>query len=221
MKKSLILCLMVLTFIGIRLNVSADEAATYATPSDNNYSEMQSLYNKYNNGGKISVIGEQIVTIYGRSICSGNSCTYNYAGLNVGQDFTSALSKTVTCSNGINKISYSSINASAKNDFLDKNEAKVNGTVYWSEQYHVTCTNNGSIEVEKEQEAPNNGGNVGATDVDNNQGGNTSGGEYNTSTPEENPGTGVSTYFVVLGLVAIVSYICMILVKKHNLFKKI
>lgn len=219
MKKYLMLCLMFLCFIGIRLNVFADEAATYATSSDNNYSEMQSMYNKYANGGKISVNGEQIVTIYGKSDCSGTSCTYNYAGLNTGQDFKAALSKTVTCSNGVNKISYSSINASAKNDFLEDNKANASGIVYWSEQYQVTCNANGIIEVEKEQVEPDNGGNAGATDVD--QGGNTSGGEFNTSTPEDNPDTGVSTYFVVLGMVSIVSYVCMIFVKKYNLFKKI
>ena len=37
----------------------------------------------------------------------------------------------------------------------------------------------------------------------------------------DNPQTGVNTYFVVLGIVAIISYSFMLLTKKFNLFKKI
>lgn len=48
-----------------------------------------------------------------------------------------------------------------------------------------------------------------------------SGSGYNSSSTVNNESTGINTYFVVLGLVGVISYIFMMCVKKYNLFKNI
>lgn len=48
-----------------------------------------------------------------------------------------------------------------------------------------------------------------------------SGSGYNSSSTVNNESTGINTYFVVLGLVGLISYLFMMCVKKYNLFKNI
>lgn len=165
---------------------------------------------------KINVSGTQMITLYGKSVCNGSTCpTVLYAGQFT--DFKEALKNTVVCTNGEKYISYQ-IGTSGKSGAFDNSNSADNysGDMYWGEEYQVTCisNNNGSSTVLETVTTNSNNQNN-----QNNQLNNSGG--YNSATPENNPGTGVSTYFVVLGLVALVSYFCMIIVKKHNLFKNI
>lgn len=203
MKKKIILSIIMMGLVAARINV---KAATNAAPGDDKYSTLQSSYNAGITTTKIS--NSDWVTIYGKSVCDSNgSCVNSYVdGI---KDRETVLTKSITCTNGQKYITYDTNVSSGKSDTGAYTDASGNAvksaTVYWSEDIYVTCTDTNSG-------IPSNTGN---TNVGNNNAGSTNDGTV------ENPQTGVNTYFVVLGIVAVVSYGFMILVKKFNLFKKI
>ena len=204
-KKIFILSLLMIGLASINVHVNA--ANSYATSSsDATYNTLVSGYNN-NKITKTSISTSGTVTLFGYSNCNGTSCTYHYAG-NI-TTFEEALKKSVVCTGGEKYISYQSTGEGGKKDFMTDNKAAHNGDVYWSEDYYVTCTSNsGENTVQLENTVDTN------TDVTIEQ-------DYNSSTTVKNEQTGVNTYFVVLGIVAIISYGFMVLTKKFNLFKKI
>lgn len=204
-KKIFILNLLMIGLASINVHVNA--ANSYATSSsDPTYNTLVSGYNN-NKITKTSILTSGTVTLFGYSNCNGASCTYHYAG-NV-STFEVALSKSVVCTGGEKYISYQSTGEGGKNDFMTDNKAAHNGNVYWSEDYYVTCKNSrGENTIELENAVDTN------TDVKVEQ-------EYNNTTTTDNPQTGVNTYFVVLGIISVISYGFMVFVKKFNLFKKI
>ena len=195
MKKILILGVIMMSLVAVRLNVNA--AATNADPGDENYSTLQS---NYTNGITTTTVnGNDWVTVYGKAVCNGTTCNISYAN---SLNLEKVLSKSVKCSNGEKYITYT-LGSTGNSPYVEEGE-KINGTGYFSEEYYVTCTSdNGNGAIQVEQEVSNN------TNVDTNDG------------TVDNPQTGVNTYFVVLGIVAIISYSFMLLTKKFNLFKKI
>ena len=195
MKKILILGVIMISLVAVRLNVNA--AATNADPGDENYSTLQS---NYTNGITTTTVnGNDWVTVYGKAVCNGTTCNISYAN---SLNLEKVLSKTVKCSNGEKYINYT-LGSTGNSPYVEEGE-KINGTGYFSEEYYVTCTSdNGNGAIQVEQEVSSN------TNVDTNDG------------TVDNPQTGVNTYFVVLGIVAIISYSFMLLTKKFNLFKKI
>lgn len=195
MKKILILSVIMMSLVAVRLNVNA--AATNADPGDENYSTLQS---NYTNGITTTTVnGNDWVTVYGKAVCNGTTCNISYAN---SLNLEKVLSKTVKCSNGEKYINYT-LGSTGNSPYVEEGE-KINGTGYFSEEYYVTCTSdNGNGAIQVEQEVSSN------TNVDTNDG------------TVDNPQTGVNTYFVVLGIVAIISYSFMLLTKKFNLFKKI
>ena len=71
----------------------------------------------------------------------------------------------------------------------------------------------GSVDDDDSDDYVEQGGSSGA--------GSGSGSGYESSTAEDNVDTGVETYYIILIVVAIVSYAIMKVVKKYNLFKNI
>ena len=195
MKKILILGVIMISLVAVRLNVNA--AATNADPGDENYSTLQS---NYTNGITTTTVnGNDWVTVYGKAVCNGTTCNISYAN---SLNLEKVLSKSVKCSNGEKYINYT-LGSTGNSPYVEEGE-KISGTGYFSEEYYVTCTSdNGNGAIQVEQEVSSN------TNVDTNDG------------TVDNPQTGVNTYFVVLGIVAIISYSFMLLTKKFNLFKKI
>lgn len=195
MKKILILSVIMISLVAVRLNVNA--AATNADPGDDNYSTLQS---NYSNGiTTTNVNGNDWVTVYGKAVCNGTTCSISYAN---SLNLEKVLSKSVKCSNGEKYINYT-LGSTGNSPYVEEG-TKINGTGYFSEEYYVTCTSdNGNGSVQLENQVSNN------TNVGTNDG------------TVDNPQTGVNTYFVVLGIVAIISYSFMLLTKKFNLFKKI
>ena len=195
MKKILILGVIMISLVAVRLNVNA--AATNADPGDENYSTLQS---NYTNGITTTTVnGNDWVTVYGKAVCNGTTCNISYAN---SLNLEKVLSKTVKCSNGEKYINYT-LGSTGNSPYVEEGE-KISGTGYFSEEYYVTCTSdNGNGAIQVEQEVSSN------TNVDTNDG------------TVDNPQTGVNTYFVVLGIVAIISYSFLLLTKKVNLFKKI
>ena len=195
MKKILILSVIMISLVAVRLNVNA--AATNADPGDENYSTLQS---NYTNGITTTTVnGNEWDTVYGKAVWNGTTCSISYAN---SLNLEKVLSKSVKCSNGEKYINYT-LGSTGNSPYVEEGE-KINGTGYFSEEYYVTCTSdNGNGSVQLENQVSNN------TNVGTNDG------------TVDNPQTGVNTYFVVLGIVAIISYSFMLLTKKFNLFKKI
>lgn len=207
MRKRFLISILVVALLGVKLEVNADN--TYAPSGAANYDTLKNGYNN-NTLSKVNVSSANAtVTLYGKSECSGSSCTYNYAGSY--KNFKDALSKAVVCSNGEKYISYQSTGEGGKTNYMEDNKANYTGTVYWSEDYYVTCTNtsSGDTIIETNNDTTNTTITTTTTKV------------YSGSTTTNNPQTGVNTYFIVLGLVAVISYVFMVIVKRFNLFKKI
>ena len=205
MKKKIVLSILILGLVAAKVKVNA---ATSATPGDTNYSSLQSSYNAGIQSKTIT--SSDWVTIYGKSECDSNgSCVNSYVtGIKNREE---VLSKTVKCSNGEKNISYDtniSSGQSSTGAYTDTSgNAVKSATVYWNEDVYVTCTSNGNIPS----------ANAGTTNSGNVNGDNS----YNSADPGEQREYGVNTYFMVLGIVAIISYSFIILTKRFNLFKKI
>ena len=236
MKKVLSLLITIISCLGLVINVSADTLITNATSSeDPNYNTLKSGFDKGIQTTNIST--SEWVTLYGKSTCNGSTCTLEYAGQY--SNFEDVLKRSVVCTNGETNITYQS-GSSGKTQYAESNEAKFNGTVYWNEQYYVTCTKtsdgNSTIILENENNNNNNNSNNDNnlnndsnndnTNNNNNNNGtsnedNTNNDEYNSATTVDPSETGVTTYFVVLSIVAIISYVVMMFIKKYNLFKSV
>ena len=228
MKKKIInIILIIISMFMININVYAANTGT-GEAGTTLYNELKSNYDKNKSSlSKTSINGSGMVTLYGYSSCNGSSCSINYMG--VSSKVEEALAKAVTCSNEEKYINYQNTGTGGATDFMEDNKAKLNGDAYWSVDYQVTCTtsNTGSSNVELSNTS-NSGNNSSSDNTDNGSNGTassttttTSSSNYNTSTTTNNENTGVNTYFIVLGLVAIISYIFMLCVKKYNLFKNI
>lgn len=213
MKKRIInIVLIVVSMFMISINVYAANAGS-SEAGTSLYNELKSNYDKNKSSlSTTSISGSGMVTLYGYSSCNGTSCSINYMG--VSSKAEEALARSVTCSNGEKYINYQNTGTGGATDFMEDNKAKLNGDAYWSVDYQVTCTttNTGSSNVE----LVNNSSTSTTTNTTT-----TTKAGYNTSTTTNNENTGVNTYFVVLGLVAVISYIFMLCVKKYNLFKNI
>lgn len=226
MKNKIVLLIIVLVgFIGFRINVSAASGSG---------EEFKSYYDK--GIQKIEVSGSKIVTIYGKSECNGSTCPkVEYAGQY--SNFEDVLKHSIVCTNGEKYIIYQEA-GSGKTGLYDstKSQDGFSGTMYWGEEYQVTCTTNSTGEDVVELEKPTSGNTTGGNTSSSNTGGTgtsgdtTGGSSTGGSTGSDstggsgtvdNPQTGVSTYFVVLGLIAIISYVGMVCIKRFNLFKNI
>lgn len=226
MKKRIFnIILLIVSMFMININVYAANAGS-SEAGTTLYNELKSNYDKNKSSlSKTSINGSGMVTLYGYSSCNGSSCSINYMGIS--SKVEEALAKAVTCSNGEKFINYQNTGTGGATDFMEDNKAELNGDAYWSVDYQVTCTttNTGSSNVELSNTSnsstnsgsntTNNGSNSTASSTT------TTNTNYNTSSTTNNENTGVNTYFVVLGLVAIISYVFMLCVKKYNLFKNI
>lgn len=201
MKRMFIISLFMIGLVAFGLDVRAE--ATNADPGDDNYSTLQSAYNKGN--VKNNVSGSGTITVYGKAECNGSSCTINYVdGIT---DIKSVLKKSVVCTDGKQYINYTALSQGSA-QYVEGTSVP-NGTSYFSDEFYVTCVeSNGSVKIE----------NTANTTVDDSSNTNNN---YNSSSTVKNEQTGVNTYFIILGLVAVISYVFMIFVKKFNLFKKI
>ncbi|MBQ3020974.1 MAG: hypothetical protein IJD92_01965 [Bacilli bacterium] len=221
-KKTIIGLFIIMAFIGIK-EVSADNSSAY--PGQPHYETLKSSYNNFkSNLPSVTVSStRKTVTLYGQSICSTetSSCEYNYAGYTVNDNQEDVISDIVSCSNGEKYIIYQST-GSGKDAFKDDNKANYdsgpnNEPAYWSEDYSVQCSNdnttsNGEV-IENEKDSNDGNGSNGN--------GSNAGNDYNGSTTVPPVDTGVETYYIILGIVGLLTYGLMAVVKKHNLFKKI
>ena len=235
MKKILSIAIITICMFGFGVNVFA--ASTCIEDSQASNSSFASTYNdlksNYENGGKKETIsGSGLIDIFGRTDSSGNK---TYAGGKI--DVNSIISNLVTCSGGEKYIKISIVGIASKG---------CSNSSYWSDQYSVTCTNNStstdnSTVIDKSTGNVVSGGNnssgsgssstgSGSSTTGSGSGTNSgsgtgssssSGSGYNSSSTVNNESTGINTYFVVLGLVGVISYIFMMCVKKYNLFKNI
>lgn len=237
MKKVLSIFITIISCLGLVINVYA-EGANAPSSDDPDYEVLKPNFEKGIQTSNVST--SEWVTLYGKSVCNGTTCTIEYAGQY--SNFEDLLKRSVVCTNGESNITYQS-GSSGKTQYTESNEAKFNGTVYWSEDYYVTCTStstgNSTITLDNTNKndttnnntnnnnSSNNNSNSNSanTNVDNNtnnnNNSNSTNNEYNSSTTVDNPEQGVTTYFIVLGIIAIISYIAMIFIKKFNLFKSV
>ena len=215
--KKQILLLVLISLCFIRLNVFAD--ASNAVPGAPNYNDLKGLYDEYNSGNKFyNISSSDIITLYGKSVCSGTSCTYSYAGIS-SKNYEDALKKFVKCTNGEANINYS-VGGSGKEDFVSDNTQNVDGTVYWGEEYQVTCTTeNSGLEINNN--VSSNSTTTKQPTTTTRVGNVSSNNEYDSSNTTDNPEQGVETYYIILGIIAFLSYIITVLVKKQNKFKNI
>lgn len=209
-----------------------------AKAESGNGDEYKSYYDK--GIQSVTIRTPQWVTLYGKSICNGRTCQVEYAGQT--SNFEEVLKKSVVCANGEQYITYQ-VGGSGKTGTYDSTQSEngFSGTMYWAEEYYVTCTssntgnnvlkpevnnggatNNGSSNTGNSNEGSSNSGSInnGSSNNGTSNGGSSNSGSTNDGTVQ-NPETGVNTYFIILGVVALVSYACTMFVKKLNLFKNI
>lgn len=224
--KILIITILLVVFVGVKLNVFA---ATYQ--ECNSDSSSCTFKAEYEKAFSKEVTSSDTVTVYARSVCSSGSCTYRYQGQY--SDVGDVLKKGIKCTNGESYINYK-LSSSGGASF--KGTSTYEGTVYWNEDYVVTCTTNSTstsdsknVALKESSSSGNTSGNTSSdsssgtsdTSTGTSTGTSTSGDSYQSSDTVDNEETGVNTYFIVLGIVAIISYGFMLVVKKYNLFKKI
>ena len=177
---------------------------------DGTKTDTNGLKTKYSSFTKTNVSSSNTtITLYGKSVCSGSSCTSTYAASN-NSSLKDALANAVVCTNGEKYIIYQDAGTQNK-DYFSDNKLSVEGTIYWDHDFSVTCkeTSSGSYSIELVSNAD-------TTVITEN----TTTTSFNGTTVN-NEKTGVNTYFMVLGVVAIISYVFMLCVKKYNLFKNI
>ncbi len=172
-------------------------------------SDYKKIWNSLETNYKKGIISETIsgtkyILIYGKSTCSSGTCTISYAN---SSSYTNkdVLARSIKCQNGEKYINYQQ-SGSGKVTSETSN-------AYWSEEYQVVCSSEGKGTY---VELVNNDTSSGTTTTTT-----TSSSNYNSSSTVNQEQTGVTTYFVVLGLVAFISGIFMMCVKKYNLFKNI
>lgn len=203
MKKNLLLIILI-SIMCFTLNVNA--ANTIAFEGQSNFNTLKAQYNK--GIQKTSINSTGTVTLYGYSDCDSSGCSYKYS--NTSTDYKEVLKSSVTCTGGEKYIVYQPTGGA--DGYKDSNSADYTGEVYWSEDFDVTCkstSESGAIEISN---TTTGGTNTGAS---------SSGNGYSSSTTTDPSNTGVETYYIVLGIVGIITYVLMRTVKKHNLFKNI
>ena len=223
MKNKIMMLIMLVGFLMFGVDVYAATDSPSGTTSITEEQKDASSINKstwsqleinYNKGIITETItGTKYVLIYGKSICSNNSCTTSYANSS-SYTFKDVLARSIKCSGGEKYIKYQQAGSS-------KIE-KENSNAYWSEEYQVSCisSNTGTSVVElTNNTSDDNSSNSSTTNTTTTTA--SSNNNYNSSSTVDNEKTGINTYFVVLGLVAVISYIFMLCVKKYNLFKNI
>lgn len=232
MKKKLLI--IVICFLCLNINVFAAtdgiSGTTSITESQRDASsENKSKWNELESNYKKGIITENItgtkyVLLYGKSVCNGSSCTNTYANSS-SYTFKDVLSRSIKCSNGEKNINYQYIGGGKITTSSE------NTTAYWTEEYKVECTSTESGEtVIKLNNDTNSSNSNSSSSSDDNSSNNstttdkttqTNNSNYNSSSTVNNEKTGINTYFIVLALVAVISYIFMLCVKKYNLFKNI
>lgn len=211
--KKILIVLMMICFMVIKV----EAASSNATEGMDNFESLKSTYEKENaNLTKYTVNGSEIITLYGMSDCNGSNCTVYYAGGKT--TFEEVLKTIVTCSGGETNIMYQAA-GSGKTGLYDvtKSQNGYSGKVYWSEEYQITCTSSSTGSNNVVIENVSNGGNEQNGGITDTPGTNVGTGDSTV----ENPETGVTTYFMVLGIIAVISYVGMIFIKKYNLFKNV
>lgn len=200
MKK--IMLFVITLIISCTLNVNAANKVVKSEDSD--FSSFKTQYQK--GIQKSTINGSGTITLYGYSSCQTGSCSYKYA--NISQDFKEVLKQGVVCSGGEKYIKYQP--SGGADGYKSDNSEDYIGEVYWSEDFSITCTNtltDGAVTLNTNIGQP--------TTQPSNIDGITSAG---TTTNEDQ---GVETYYIILGIVGIITYFLTILVKKQNLFKKV
>lgn len=236
---------------GLNVFANNCPAATNAEPGQTNYNELKQKYDSSPIKTSISssvTTSCANLTLYGKAECNNNSCSNIIYGASKNSSVDSAIANSVTCTNGENNIMYMIID-SGKSQYVNANASSniKNGTSYWSETIKITCTSSskGDYVIDlttKKGIGTKNNGAGGSTESDSSSSGSgssstgsgsgtssgsgtgsssSSGSGYNSSSTVNNESTGINTYFVVLGLVGLISYIFMMCVKKYNLFKNI
>lgn len=205
MKKKILFIITAVIVLFTFTNVALAESLVVRS-GDASYESYATEYNKF---PSIQINSDnQTIQIYGYSRCTTTSgCTYSYQGVK-NTNLEQLLSQSITCSNGSTKISYSpGVSAATdfkRTDYLNDDE------VYWSEEYTVTCTSTGNVTVQDTSDV----GTSAATTT-------RSQGSVGSATSTDNVDTGVETYYIILLIVAIISYFVMRIIKKYNLFKSI
>lgn len=201
--KKIMLFIMLMMFV-FTINVNA--ANKVVKPED---SEFNSYKTQYEKGIQKSTInGSGIITLYGYSSCQTGSCTYKYANIN--QDFKEVLKQAVVCSGGEKYIIYQTTGGA--DGYKSSNSANYSGEVYWSEDFSITCTNtstSSTVTLNNSTAQPTTQASNGSGDY---------GSSGGTTTNEDQ---GVETYYIILGIVGIITYLLTIVIKKQNLFKKV
>ena len=213
-KKIILIFIMIMGFLSFKSEVFAISAS--AKEGEANFETFKSEFNKGIVTKTISSPSTE-VTIYGKSDCvSGGNCTYQYQGVNGGDSVNKVLEQMIRCANGETSINIQD-GGSGGLAYKDTNAGNYNGTVYWTETYYVTCLSTGGTTT-----VDNNDTNS-STDTSNNTSTDTQDEDtsYSSSSTEESPKTGVSTYYIILGITALVAYLAVLIVKKFNLFQKI
>ena len=207
-------------------------AATNANEGSSEYSSLKSSYDR----GTITynVSSSDTVILYGKANCSGNSCSLQYAASS-NNNVEDALAKSVICTNGETKISYTQ-SASGKDAYDSTKTTNINysGIGYYSEDYEVKCDSEGAVTLSNNStsttgtssgsssgSSSSSSGSSSGSSSSSSESSSSSSGSYNSGSTVDNESTGVNTYFVVLGITALISYVFMLLVKRFNLFKKI
>ena len=195
MKK--IMLFIMLIMLGFTINVNASNKVV--KPEESEFSSYKAQYDK--GIQKSTINGSGIITLYGYSSCRTGSCSYKYANTN--QDFKEVLKQAVVCSGGEKYIIYQTTGGA--DGYKTSNSANYSGEVYWSEDFSITCTDTSSSST-----IPLNNSNEIKTT------------QPITSADPINPeDTGVETYYIILGIVGLITYLLTIVVKKQNLFKKV
>ena len=216
--KKIMLFIMLMMF-GFTINVNA--ANKVVKPEDNEFNSYKTQYEK--GIQKSTINGSGIITLYGYSSCQTGSCTYKYANTN--QDFKEVLKQAVVCSGGekYTEIFYGTFISGGEkyiiyqttggaDGYKSSNSANYSGEVYWSEDFSITCTNtstSSTVTLNNSTAQPTTQASNGSGDY---------GSSGGTTTNEDQ---GVETYYIILGIVGIITYLLTIVVKKQNLFKKV
>ena len=192
--------LLIICFILMTFNVEA--AGDVQKPGDPNFEDYKSQYQKGLTTITITSGSNQIVSIPGYSSCDSTGCSYKY--MNYSTDYKEVLKNIIKCSGGEKYINIQQ--AGSVDGFKSDNKANYVGEVYWLEEFGVNCTSSSSSS---------------AITLNTQSSGGSTTGDYSSSNTTTNPNQGVETYYIILGLVGVISYFGMIVTKKFNLFKNV
>ena len=206
MKRIMLLIVFVVMF-SLTINVNAENKVV-----EEGNSEFNNYKTQYNKGiQKTTINSSGTITLYGYSSCEPGNCSYKYS--NTSQDFKEVLKQSVSCSGGEKYINY--YKSGAADGFKENNSQNYDGEVYWSEDFTIVCTNTSSSNTIPLSNVPNQPTTEPSTQPSGSN-------EYPSSGgTTENESQGVETYYIILGIVGIITYLLTVVVKKQNLFKKV